>query len=387
MPGRIAIAIAGMPDDCGCVTRSNPKLATLRGVVHDASQAVVANAAVTLTNLDQNRSWNSRTNERGEYDVEQIPPGRYSLTVEAQGFKKSVQPEMTLAVNQVAEVDVKLQLGAVTETVEVRSEAPLLETASSAMGEVVNHLTTTALPLNGRNIMQLVALTPGINSSPADSTSQPFASGNIASSGFSANGGRDLTSVILLDGSPQEVMGYDQAGYMPPPDAVEEFKVITNTFSAEYGRTGGAVISIVHRAGTKDFHGDAYEFLRNQVLDANDFFDNLNGKPRAPFRFNQYGGTVGGPVTKSRQSTFFFFSYQGTRQVTPSATYYTVPTAAMRGRRFYGRGGDHIRSDHDQCGGSAAAISREHRSLERLQPGGREDPELLPGADAAGDRE
>ena len=312
--------------------------ATLRGVVHDASHAVVPKAAVMLTNLDQNRSWNAASNDRGEYDIEQIPPGRYSLTVEVKGFKKFVQPGMTLAVNQVANVDVTLQPGSVTETVQVNDEAPLLETASSAMGEVVNHLTTTALPLNGRDIMQLVALTPGINSSPADSTSQPFASGNIASSGFSANGGRDLTSVILLDGSPQEVMGYDQAGYMPPPDAVEEFKVITNTFSAEYGRSGGAVISIVHKSGTKDFHGDAYEFLRNQVLDANDFFDNLNGKPRAPFRFNQFGGTIGGPLTKSRQSTFFFFSYSGVRQVTPSATYYTVPTAAMKAGNFSGVG-------------------------------------------------
>ena len=337
MPVRSAITVVICLMTAGAVW-AQTEAATLRGVVHDTSQAVVPNAAVKLTNLDQNRSWNAVTNGRGEYDIEQIPPGRYSLAVEMTGFKRFVQPEMTLAVNQVADVDVMLQPGSVSETVEVHAEAQLLETASSAMGEVVNHLTTTALPLNGRDIMQLVALTPGINSSPANSTSQPFASGNIASSGFSANGGRDLTSVILLDGSPQEVMGYDQAGYMPPPDAVEEFKVITNTFSAEYGRTGGAVVSIVHKAGTKDFHGDAYEFLRNQVLNANDFFDNLNGKPRAPFRFNQFGATAGGPLTKSRQNTFFFFSYQGVRQVTPSATYYTVPTAAMRTGDFSGAG-------------------------------------------------
>ena len=245
---------------------------------------------------------------------------------------------MTLAVNQVAEVDVTLEPGSVSETVEVRAEAPLLEAANSAMGEVVNHLTTTALPLNGRNIMQLVALTPGINSPPSDHTAQPFAAGNIASVGFSSNGGRDLTSLVLLDGSPQEVMGYDQPGYVPPPDAVEEFKVITNTMSAEYGRTGGTVISMVHRAGTKDFHGDLYEFLRNDVLDANDFFDNRTGKPRAPFRYNQFGATAGGPLTPSRQSTFFFFSYQGVRQQNPSASFYTVPTAAMKSGDFSGAG-------------------------------------------------
>jgi hypothetical protein len=177
---------------------------------------------------------------------------------------------MTLAVNQVAQVDVTLQPGSVTETVEVHAGAPLLDAASSAMGEVVNHLTTTAPPLNIRNIMQLVALTPGINAPPSDHSAQPFASGNIASIGFSANGGRDLTSLVLLDGSPQEIMGYNQPGYVPPPDAVEEFKAITNTMSAEYGRSGGSVISLVLRAATKDFHGDLYDFIRNNVLDAND---------------------------------------------------------------------------------------------------------------------
>jgi hypothetical protein len=160
----------------------------------------------------------------------------------------------------------------VKETVQVTADAPLLEAASSAIGEVVNHLTSTALPLNGRDVMQLVALTPGINSAPPDHSAQPFASGNIASNKFSANGGRDGSNMVLLDGSPQEVMGYNQPGYVPPPDAVEEFKVVSNTMSAEYGRTGGAVISMVHRAGTKDFHGDAYEFLRNVV------------RHRAPFR-------------------------------------------------------------------------------------------------------
>jgi hypothetical protein len=334
---RIAAALAillAVP----CGVRAQSEAATLRGVVHDTSQAIVPAAVVTLTNLDQNRSWNAITNDRGEYDVEQIPPGRYSLTVESKGFKRFVQPLMTLAVNQVAEVDITLEPGSVSETVEVKAEAPLLEAASSAMGEVVNHLTTTALPLNGRNIMQLVALTPGINSPPSDHTAQPFAAGNIASIGFSSNGGRDLTSLVLLDGSPQEVMGYDQPGYVPPPDAVEEFKVITNTMSAEYGRTGGTVISMVHRAGTKDFHGDLYEFLRNDALDANDFFDNRTGKPRAPFRYNQFGATAGGPLTPSRQSTFFFFSYQGVRQKNPSASFYTVPTTAMKSGDFSGAG-------------------------------------------------
>src|SRR5579862_5173968 len=219
-----------------------------------------------------------------------------------------------------------------------KTEVPLLEAASSSLGEVVNHLTTVALPLNGRDIMQLVGLTPGISITPTYQGGNADPSGDIGGAGFSANGGRNVSSMILLDGSPQEVMGYNQPAYIPPPDAVEEFKVMTNSLSAEYGRTGGAVISIVHRSGSKDFHGDLFEFWRNNILDANDFFSNRHGNPIAPFRFNQYGGVVGGPATPSRQSTFFFFSYQSTRQVTPSPMTFTVPSAAMLSGNFSGAG-------------------------------------------------
>ena len=291
-----------------------------------------------MTNIDQNRTWTATTNDSGSYDIEQIPPGRYSFTVQAPGFKRYERVDFTLQVNQIADIDVSLQLGSVTETVEVSGEAPLLESASSALGEVVNHLTTVALPLNGRDVMQLVALTPGINSTPNYRNGSVFPSGDIGGVGFSANGGRNVASGILLDGSPQEVMGYNQPAYVPPPDAVEEFKVMTNSLSAEYGRTGAAIVSMVHKSGTKDFHGNLYEFLRNDVLDANDFFSNRSGKDRPPFRFNEFGGTAGGPLTTSRQSTFFFFSYQGLRQVNPGAAFYTVPTAAMKAGDFSNAG-------------------------------------------------
>ncbi len=312
--------------------------ATLRGQIHDGSQALIPGAAVTLLNIDQNRTWKATANDRGEYDIQQIPPGPYTLTVETKGFKKHVQPGLILTVNQVAQLDVTMVPGSLSETVEVHGDAALLETASSTIGETVNHLTTTALPLNGRNVMQLVALTPGMNTPPSDHGAAPIASGQIAAVGFSANGSRDLTTLVLIDGSPQEVMGYNQPGYVPPPDAVEEFKVIANTMSAEYGRSGGAVISMVHRSGTKDFHGSLYEFLRNDKFDANNFFNNRNGVARAPFRFNQYGGTFGGPATLSRETTFFFFSYQGVQQRNPSPASQTVPTDAMKAGNFAGAG-------------------------------------------------
>ena len=191
--------------------------------------------------------------------------------------------------------------------------------------EVVNARTTESLPLNGRSVLQLVALTPGI------STTRSFrnatrSNGNIGAVAFSANGGRNVANMIMLDGSPQEVMGFNQPAYVPTPDAVQEFKVQTKSLAAEYGRTGGAVINIVHRSGTSDFHGVLYEFLRNDKLDANNFFANRRGRDRAPFRFNQFGFTVGGPLTPSRQTTFFFINHEGTRQIQPGNTTHTVPT-------------------------------------------------------------
>ena len=191
----------------------------------------------------------------------------------------------------------------VAEVVEVTTEVALVETASSTLGAVVNSRTAESLPLNGRNILQLIALTPGINTT-RNYRASTSGNGSITYMAFSANGGRDVSNEVILDGSPQIVMGYNQPAYVPTPDALQEFRVQTNSLSAEYGRTGGAVVNLVHRSGTTDFHGVLYEFLRNDKFDANGFFNNRNGKPKAPFRYNQFGFTLGGPLTPSRQSTF-----------------------------------------------------------------------------------
>lgn len=303
--------------------------ATLRGSVRDSSGAMIAEARLTLVSEAQNRPWTARSNASGEYQFVLIPPGTYSLTVESPGFKKFVQPRFTLEVAQVAAIEVSLEIGSTTETVEVRGESPLLEGSSSTLGEVVNSLTTESLPLNGRNIMQLVALTPGINTTPSYRTAA-VSNGAIATNGFSANGGRDVSNSIIVDGAPQEVMGYNQPSYVPNPDAVQEFRVQTNSLSAEYGRTGGAVVNMVTRSGTKEFHGVLFEFVRNDVFDANGFFNNLNGRSKGPFRYNQFGGTFGGPINPKRDRTFFFFSYEGLRQVNPGSSFFSVPTARMR---------------------------------------------------------
>ncbi|MEZ5354342.1 MAG: carboxypeptidase regulatory-like domain-containing protein [Bryobacteraceae bacterium] len=305
------------------------QFASVRGVVEDGTGAVIPGAALTLTNIDQNRPWTTRTNESGAYVLQQIPPGNYTLEVEAQGFKKFSRAGLILQVAQIAELNIAMEIGAVTETVQVSAETPLLETASSTLGEVVNSVTSENLPLNGRNVLQLVALTPGINTNTSFSNSGQ-GGGSITAVGFSANGGRNVSTAVMLDGSPQEVMGYNQPAYVPSPDALQEFKVQTNSMSAEYGRTGGAVVNMVHRSGTSAFHGVLYEFLRNNALDANGFFNNLNGRQKAAFRYNQFGFTAGGPLTPSRQTTFFFVNYEGIRQVNPGEATFSVPTAAMR---------------------------------------------------------
>jgi hypothetical protein len=311
--------------------------ATVRGEVQDSTGATVPGAKLTLTNLDQNRPWTTQSNDVGAYIFQQIPPGPYSMVVEADGFKRYQQSRFVLNVAQVAEINPALEIGAVTETIEITAEAPLLETVTSDLGEVVNSRMAESLPLNGRNILQLVTLSPGI-AATRSGRNESNGSGSIAAAGFSANGGRDVSNTIMLDGSPQEVMGYNQPAYVPSPDAIQEFKIQTNNFSAEYGRTGGAVVNMVHRSGGSQFHGVLYEFLRNDKLQANNWFSNANGLDRAPFRFNQFGGTLGGPLTPSRQRTFFFVNVEYRRQVNPGSVTYTVPTAAIRQGDFSGAG-------------------------------------------------
>ncbi len=303
--------------------------ATVTGAVHDAAGAIMPNAHLTLINQGQNLPWKVVTNDKGEYAFLQIPPGTYSLRVEAAGFKRYQQDAFVLGVAQVMELDVRMEVGSVTETIEVTTQPDLIETANASLGEVINARTIESMPLNGRNAIQLVALTPGISMS-SGTENNANASGSTSTNGFSANGGRDMSSSIMVDGSPQEVMGYNQPAHVPNPDALQEFKVQTNSLSAEYGRAGGAVINMITRSGSNKFRGVLYEFLRNDKFDANNFFNNLNGKPLAAFRYNQFGATLGGPLTRGRNRSFFFFAYEGLRQRNPGSSFFSVPTARMR---------------------------------------------------------
>ena len=323
---RFPAAWAGIVFSCAAMW-GQTHTATVRGTVTDASGAVVRDVAVSLTNVDQRRKWVATTGDTGEYVLVQIPPGNYKLRLEARSFKTHERVGLTLQVAQTAELDVRMEMGAVTDTVQVTAETPLVELGSSSLGEVINARFAEAMPLLSRDINQLVALTPGISDSP-NFRSPKFSAGN--SSQISANGGPGGSNEIILDGSPQTMLASNMAAYVPQPEATQEFNVQTNGLSAEYGRTGGGVVNIVHRSGTREFHGSLYEFFRNDKLNANGFFESRNGRSRAALRGNYFGGAVGGPLTRARNSTFFFVNAQRILVVAPISQTLSVPTPRMK---------------------------------------------------------
>ncbi len=300
------------------------------GVVTDPSGAAVPDATVTVTNEGTGIAvLRLTTDTSGNYVATALPPGRYSVTVEARGFKKSVSPGINLSVQDRLGVNVTLEVGQVSETVEVVGAAPALQTDSSYLGQVVESQRIVDLPLNGRYFTRLAVLTSG---------TLPTAPGarDERTGGFSSNGVRPYQNSYLLDGIDNNSLSQDLTNeasfvYGPSPDAIAEFRVQTNSMSAEFGRSGGAVMNVNIKSGTNDYHGSVFEFLRNDKLDARNFFA---GNTKPEYRLNQFGGAVGGPVLRNR--TFFFADYQGTRQRTGQTFLSTVAPAAWRTGDFSG---------------------------------------------------
>jgi len=311
---------------------------TLAGTVTDASGAAISDATVTLTNLDNGEKHNMTSDGSGNYTFVSILPGRYKLEVEKTGFKKFVREPILVQIESGLRVDAALQVGAQNETIEVTSEVPLLQPETNSLGQVVEQRSVTELPLNGRNPLALVALVPGVvpqgqPSAGNSSTSNPVGANPFALGDFQVGGGMAGQSQILIDGTPTNGAYLNVVTVIPTQDAIEEFKVQTNNLGPEYGRFAGGVINLSTKSGTNAFHGSAYEFLRNKVLNANDFFANQGGVARPPFTQNQFGANVGGPVFKDK--LFFFSSYEGFRQRKGSIFGPTwVPTAAERGGDF-----------------------------------------------------
>lgn len=303
------------------------------GHVVDQSGGAIQAGIVELLNPATNEKITVPTNERGDYVFNSVRPATYILSANAKGFKTAVREGVVLQVAEKISVDFTLTPGEVTQRVEVRAEAPLLQLGSSDIGTAVNTRTILDLPLEGRNVYELVALVPGTT----PNQSYGYQSGGSANlSGgpgiglnqISINGGRNLTNDFLLDDVANTTMGYNGVAIIPPLDAVQEFNVITNAPGARFGRTGGGLTTAVTKSGTNEFHGDVWEFLRNDKLDANNFFANSAGAAKPPFRQNQFGGTAGGPIIRNR--TFIFGAYEGLRQATGGQLFLTVPTDLQR---------------------------------------------------------
>ena len=288
---------------------------SVHGVVKDASGAVVPSANVVLINTATQQKTETMTNGSGAYAFAFIPAGLYSLIVHHAGFTGFVRDQIPVDVAAVVVSDVTLQVGAPTETVTVTGVSDQLQTATSDLSHVVDNTMMNAIPLSSRNFTQILALSPGVTANVIDAGALGRNSVNI-----SANGGRPWDNNVVMNGMNADnpiSQGFDDAPDktgvpVPSPDAIEEFKVQTGLYDAEYGKEGGGTVNIVTKSGTNQFHGTAFEFFRNTALDANSFFQNASGEPKPIFRQNQYGGTIGGPIV--RDKLLFFVSYQGTDQ-------------------------------------------------------------------------
>ena len=294
------------------------------GNVTDASNAPIQGAAVTLLNNGTGARQAAQTAASGEYRFVNLVPGQYRVDVEKTGFKHLTRDAVPVEVEAAVRIDLAMQVGDVTQSVEVTASAPLLQTENASLSQVVETRSVQEMPLNGRNVLNLVNLVPGVvpqGSSDGNLTGKNvFAAGNYQIGGGTAN-----QSATFYDGVPVNITYGNITALVPSQDAVQEFRVQTNNNTAEYGRYTGGVINLTSKSGTNEFHGSLYEFLRNKQLNAANFFANKSGAGRAPFVQNQFGGNVGGPVKKDK--TFFFFSYEAFRARQGVLFTETVPTA------------------------------------------------------------
>jgi len=300
------------------------------GRVADSSGAVLANVKVTLVNEGTNTSRDALTNAGGDYDFVEVPVGTYRLEFDLSGFKKNVRRGVALDVNQVITLNMTMQVGGTQEVVDVTSEAPLVETSSTQLGAVVNDRAVSQLPLNSRDTYQLLQLQPGVQSQLGN----PLIYGSDKAGAVSVNGGRGRSNNFSVNGGDANDQFVNLPTVQPSPDSIQEFRVLTNTFDAEYGRNSGSVVNVVTKSGSNSLHGDMYEFFRNKVLNARNYFEST----RPQFQQNQFGGTLGGPIKKD--STFFFGSYEGRRVRQPTTfPVVTPPSQAERNGDFSANGG------------------------------------------------
>ncbi len=328
------------------VARGQDVTATITGTITDASGAPLAGASVTAKDMDRGTVWPATTNTEGIYNILRIPVGSYSLRVEAKGFQTTLFPPFTLVLNQTARIDVQMKVGAVTETVEVTGATPLLQTQSTEVSTLIDSHSVTALPLAGRNYLQLALLSPGATTNDPNGISEPHNLDN--SSRPFINGNREQANQYFLDGQLNSEDKNNETSYTPNVDAIQEFNIITQNASAEFGNYEGGVISVSTKGGTNTFHGTVFEFLRNDKFNSNlpsnawtrgvageggivgHSTDGTILKPE--FRYNEFGATIGGPIIKDK--LFFFADYQGLRDLNSGATGSQLLTSKMRSGDF-----------------------------------------------------
>jgi hypothetical protein len=313
--------------------------ARISGTVTDPSGAVIAGATVVATNLDTAVITTVTTNAQGFYSFQELPLGKYSITVAQTGFKSYVQTGIVLNVNDALVIDVALQVGQATEKVEVLSSALHVDTESTQMGEVITGKEMTDVPLVTRSYTDLLSLQPGVAQSASQMTgaysgpfisagfAAPLVSGDLNSGAVSVNGMRESENGFILNGILVQELGFSGAGAIPNLDSLAEFRILTNNFDAEYGNYSGGIINVVTKSGTNDYHGNLFEFVRNTDFDAANYFD---AGQRGAYHQNQFGGTFGGPIKKDK--IFFFADYQGNRVIQGITQRITgAPTSALEG--------------------------------------------------------
>jgi carboxypeptidase family protein/TonB-dependent receptor-like protein len=330
--GTLYVLLATVGFLVSCIS-ANAQTSTGRiiGTATDAQGAAIAGAKVTVTNTGTNVRSETVTNADGFYQILQLPVGTYTVTAEQEGFSKVVTEAEALDINQALRIDIHMKVGSLTDVVRVEAQAAQVETVSPTIGGTVTGAPIQDLPLNGRNTLDLALTQPGVVPIADDlggyGTSNGGSNGN---GGISVAGGRGDSVTYLLDGGLNNRTTSNQVVFNPNPEAVEEFRLMENNYTAEYGRNGGGTISVVLKSGTNFLHGSLFDYLRNDALNASTFFDNAQGNPRPVLKRNQFGGTVGGPITlpklvNGKDRFFFFFGYQGQRQTATVNTGF-IPT-------------------------------------------------------------
>jgi hypothetical protein len=305
---------------------------TLSGRVVDPQQAAVPQAKIIATENETGAKFQTVSNTDGTYVLPFLPPGPYTVTAEAPGFKKYINKAVRVTTNEREQIDIQLDVGTIDQSVTVSAEGSMLETATASTGQVINTRQIENMPINGRAPLVLAQLSFGVTPNADPKFSRPF--DNSGPSGFSMGGAPNQSNELLIDGSPDTTRN-SRVAYNPPPDAVQEIKVETFQTDAAYGHTGGGTVNVVMRGGTNQIHGSAYEFNQIKNFAATPFFTNKAGGTKSSLIYNQWGFTVGGPVWvpkifNGKDKVFWFFGYEGIKDALPEATNVTVPTAAER---------------------------------------------------------